>query len=181
MIDSPMISLAPELSLRPVGAEDYDFLVGLYTTTRIDEFAAIPWSEQQREMFMRMQFDLQSRVYEGRYPDAAHQLILWNGERVGRTIVDRAVDEIRLVDIALLPEFRAKGIGGCLIRDLQNEAAENSKPVRLEVFRTNPAQRLYYRLGFRQTGTNSLHLEMEWKSAQAAISVPEIIDGNNIT
>jgi ribosomal protein S18 acetylase RimI-like enzyme len=163
MIDTANRTTTPELSLRPAAREDYNFLVRLYTSTRIDEFAAIPWSDEQRETFMRMQFDVQSRGYEGRYPDATHQLILWNGEPVGRIIVSRAQDELSLVDIAILPEFRSKGIGGGLIRDLQSEALKNSKPLRLEVFHTNPAQRLYFRLGFRQTGTNSLYLQMEWK------------------
>ena len=67
---------------------------------------------------------------------------------VGRLSVARWRDEIRIVDIALLPPSRNAGIGTAILRDLLAEAAVAHKPVRLHVEKVNSALRLYVRLGF---------------------------------
>jgi len=50
-----------------------------------------------------------------------------------------------------------------MIRELLNEAIAASKPVRLHVAKSNPAQRLYERLGFSPAGEHSMYLEMIFK------------------
>ena len=54
-----------------------------------------------------------------------------------------------MIDIALLPDHRGRGIGARLLRDVLHEATAAGLPVRLSVERSNPARSLYERLGFR--------------------------------
>ena len=90
------------------------------------------------------------------------QIILQKGEPVGRLYVDRRKDEIRLIDIALLPELHGQGIGSWLLQDLMDEAKKVGKPIRIHVERFNPALRLYERLGFTHIADQGVYYLMEW-------------------
>jgi ribosomal protein S18 acetylase RimI-like enzyme len=151
------------VTLRPVVASDEDFLFEVYAGTRRDEVAAWGWDAAQQNMFLKMQFNVQRRVYEAQYPQDGHHLILLDDEPVGRLWVVRSDEEIHLVDIALLPAHRGQGIGGSLVQELLDEAARAGQPCRLQVLKSNPAARLYARLGFVQTGENGLYCHMEWR------------------
>ncbi len=89
-------------------------------------------------------------------------LILRDAVPVGRLYVARWQDEIRIVDIALLPPSRHAGIGTAILRDLLAEAAVAHKPVRIHVEKFNPALRLYERLGFAPIADKGVYLFMEW-------------------
>ena len=73
-------------------------------------------------------------------------------------------EEIRMVDVALLPEFRGAGVGTALTRELLEEGAKKGKPVRLRVWRENPALRLYQRLGFKVERDEGIYLALEWRA-----------------
>ena len=154
--------MAPTVARRPVAPGDEEILYRIYASTRSEELAPVPWTAEQKEAFLRMQFRAQSLDYAGNYPDAAFQVILVDGTPAGRLYVDRRGDELRIIDIALLPEHRGSGIGGALLRELLAEAATAGKPVRIHVERVNPALRLYERLGFRRTGDDGIYFLMEW-------------------
>ncbi len=147
--------------LRPFRADDQEFLFRLYASTRLHEIAAFGWPEAQQEAFFRMQFNAQQRWYEMSYGQADHQIIEQEGTPIGRIMVSRQPAFVLLVDIALLPEFRGQGIGAELIGKLIQECEEAKLPLRLQVQRINPAQRLYERLGFRKTGEDQMYLQME--------------------
>jgi ribosomal protein S18 acetylase RimI-like enzyme len=151
-------------TLRPATPEDEPFLRALYLSTRSGELAAF-WAlgEAQRDALFRMQFTAQQRGYAAEYPGADHHLILRDGAPVGRLYVDRRAGEICLVDIALLPEHRGAGIGGALLRALLDEAAASGSAVCLHVLETNPALRLYERLGYTRTGGDGLRHAMAWR------------------
>jgi ribosomal protein S18 acetylase RimI-like enzyme len=83
---------------------------------------------------------------------------------IGRLDVAGSPDEIRLIDIALLPEYRYAGFGTRLIQALLHEAALTFKPVRIHGESFNPALRLYQRLGFAKIAARSPHWFMEWAS-----------------
>lgn len=156
--------------IRPVTARDEPFLFQLYASTRAEELAAWNWSPLQRETFLRMQWLAQKRDYESRYPTEDHCIIELKHERVGRLWSVRTEHEMRLVDIALLPEHRGTGMGTMLVRALQVEAAVARKPVRLHVVRDNPALRLYQRLGFVPSGgegetADQPYVELEWRAS----------------
>ncbi len=90
----------------------------------------------------------------------------------GRLYVQRWPKEVRLVDIALLPDFRKRGVGTELIRRLFSEAAGAGKPVTIHVEVFNPARALYERLGFAPKGEQGMYVLMEWKpeAVEAGVS-----------
>ena len=147
--------------LRQARADDQEFLFQLYAGTRLHEIAAFGWPAAQQEMFLRMQFNAQHRSYESAYGNADHQVIEQQGQPIGRIMVLRGKDFTLLVDIALLAEYRGRGIGGELLRGLIQECNRNSVPLRLQVLKTNPALRLYERLGFIRTSEDQMYIQME--------------------
>lgn len=150
-------------ALRGIKPEDRSFLEALYFTTRRAEFENVGWNEQQINAFLSMQFDMQARSYEMQYPHADFSIIELGGENAGRLIVDRTENEIRLVDIAVLPEFQGRGIGTFFLRELQKEAESKSLPVTLQVLKTNQnAISLYEKCGFAVSGGSDLYLSMRW-------------------
>lgn len=148
--------------LRPVQPDDQAFLFQVYAATRQEELALVPWAEAQKEAFLRMQFDAQQRSYRLQFPSADYRIIIDGDQEVGRLIVERPDAELLLVDIALLPEHRSRGIGTGVIRALQAEAASAGKPLRLHVAAGNRALGLYERLGFWTVTRGDIYLEMEW-------------------
>ncbi len=152
-------------SLRPITAEDTEFLYRVYASTRADEMAAVEWSDAEKEQFLRFQFEAQHKYYQQQFSAATFDVIVLDSAAVGRLYVDRREDEIRLIDIALLPEYRGKGLGGEIMRDVLAEAGAAGKPVRIHVERFNPALRLYRRLGFRHIEDQGVYNLMEWSPA----------------
>ena len=99
------------ITLRPVGPDDYDFLVEVYGSTRADELALVPWTDEQRYAFVRSQFNSHQDQNAKTYPGASHDVIMSDGRRVGRLYVARLDQEIRIIDITLLPAERNAGSG----------------------------------------------------------------------
>lgn len=151
------------VTLRPVTPDDKGFLYQVYSSTREQELAPLPWDAEAKESFLEMQFKAQQQYYQQQYADAEFQIILCDSRPVGRLYVDRRDDELRIIDIALLPEHRNAGIGSALLNDLLGEAAEAGKPVRIHVERFNPALRWYERLGFTHIGDTGVYYLMEWR------------------
>jgi ribosomal protein S18 acetylase RimI-like enzyme len=149
------------LTLRPATDGDREFLVGVYASTRLAELAVTGWSGAEIDAFLRMQFDHQDRHYAVAFAEAERSVIEVDGRPAGRLYVDRRPDEIRVVDIALLPEFRGRGVGGSLLGELAEEASASGRPIRIHVERENPAMSLYLRLGFVQVDDEGEYLLME--------------------
>lgn len=155
---------AAGLSLRPVCDDDRDLLYRVYAGTRSEELAlATDWTDEAKERFLRQQFAAQDLFYRENYPGAELSIVLRDGEPVGRLYVDRRLAEIRLMDIALLPEHRGGGLGTALLEDLLAEGRAAGKPVTIHVEVYNPAMRLYQRLGFRRKEDKGVYWLMEWR------------------
>lgn len=151
------------ITLRPVATEDEDFLRAVYASTRADEMELLPASDEEKRAFLDMQFDAQRSDYAARFPDSDHSIILLDGQPIGRIWVGRWEDEIRLLDIALLPEARDAGTGSELLGRLQNEAREAGLPLRHSVYKANEgALRFYERLGFSVVEDFEMYVLMEW-------------------
>jgi|SRR5580658_5951795 GNAT superfamily N-acetyltransferase len=149
------------VTLRPAQDEDQPFLFALYANVRGPEVDAWGWPAAQREAFLRMQFEGQRRSYRAAYPDALDQIVCWSGTPVGRVLVNAAPDGNRLVDIALLAEFRNRCIGTQIIQEAIAACERNGCVLRLQVLRGNPALRLYLRIGFRETSSDAMYIQME--------------------
>lgn len=149
----------------PVRDTDEDFLFHLYASTRTEELQAWGWDDTTQRQFLQLQWTAQKQAYAAQHPNASHFLIWLKEHPVGRIMVDHTDMYIVLIDIALLPEARSKGIGTSLIQELQAEARTSSRSLRLSVLPDNPALSLYERLGFRHVAHSGLHIRMEWNSA----------------
>jgi ribosomal protein S18 acetylase RimI-like enzyme len=137
--------------------------MSLFASTRSDELALLASDRNLMEAFLSMQFNAQTSQYEMSYPQADHSIILWNDAPIGRTLINRGAHEFTLVDIALLPAHRGTGIGTYLLQRLLDEATEARKPIKLNVWQSNPAKRLYERMGFLATEEAGVYCEMWWK------------------
>lgn len=150
-----------DLEFRAVEAADAPFLRRLYAGSR-PELALIGWRQDQLEAFLEIQFSARERHYREQFPAADDLLVLRGAQPVGRLRVDRAGGEIRIVDIALLPEHRGAGIGSALVTALQEEATQAGLPLALHVEAGNPAANLYRRLGFVIDAGDGVYNAMRW-------------------
>jgi len=156
--------VSPAPIFRPAAAEDEEFLFALYCSTRAPELEALPGGAEERATLLRLQFRAQRLHYQAQFPNAQHLIVLDEGQPAGRLLTDRTDEEIRIIDIALMPGARNRGIGSQIICEVLAEAALSGRPVRLRVWKHNPAARLYRRLGFQVTGDDGVHLQMEWRA-----------------
>ena len=151
------------ITLREVTAEDEAFLLEVYASTRALELSLVPWSDEQRESFLRFQFDAQHSYYRTQFSEARYQIIFNDTERVGRLYVLRDTAEIRILDITIMPQHRNAGIGTLLMRDLLTEAEQSGKPVSIWVEQFNPSQTLFQRLGFSKIQEDGYNYLMQWR------------------
>lgn len=155
------------LTLRAATAEDEHLLLEIYASTRAEEMSLVPWTEEQRHAFLRMQFAAQHDHYRRKYPNASYDIIYLHDTGVGRIYVARLEDEIRIVDITLLPRHRGNGVGTQLITELMAEANTKQRPLRIYVETFNPSLKLFEKLGFTQTAQEGMHFLMERRPLQA--------------
>lgn len=148
----------PPLHLRPIHSEDREFLFRVYAGVRAEELALTDWDAAQKQAFLTQQFEAQHHHYQTHYPGARLDLILLEDTPIGRLYVARWREEIRIMDIALLPDYRNQGIGGELLRDLLKETTATNRRLSIHVERYNPALRLYRRLGFEPVGETGVYL-----------------------
>jgi ribosomal protein S18 acetylase RimI-like enzyme len=162
--------VAGPVTLRPAGDADYDFMRLLYHAARAEEMQHFPFSDAEKKVFLDQQFAAQFEHYLLHYPTCERNIIESDGRPIGRIWIDEWRDQIRLVDIALMPEWRGSGIGSALLHDVLRRAAAAAKPVTIHVEAYNPALRLYKRLGFEEAGTNGVYLLMRWTPPGAQVN-----------
>ena len=155
--------LPQSIGFRPVGDADMRFLHDLYASTRAQELSVVDWSKTQKSAFLSMQFEAQHRYYHEQYPDADYLLVQQEDIDIGRIYLHRRIDELRLIDIALIPESRNQGLGSKLLKDLLDEGQASALPVRIHVETFNPAMHLYLRLGFKPVADQGVYQLMEWQ------------------
>ena len=155
----------PRITLRPVTAADDHFIFSCYASTRALELAQVPWTPEQKESFIRMQYTAQKNHYAAEAPRASHDIIYVETTPVGRIYLDRHEDALHILDITVLPEHRNHGTGSELLRRLLDEAVKLGKPVTIYVESFNPSLRFFERLGFRKDHEKGFHLLMKWQPA----------------
>ncbi len=152
-----LTGLPSGIELRPTETADRDFLRSVYESTRVDELALVPWSDADKSAFIGSQFEAQDGYYRQTYPHAQFLVVLVDGEAAGRLYLDRIDDELRVIDIALLPEHRGRGIGSALMAWVTAIADKEGRSVTLHVEPWNPAKHLYERLGFGSEGLRGIY------------------------
>ena len=150
------------VTYRPMTEEDLPFVAALYASTRTEELAVTGWPEEMKQAFLAQQHRAQHYHYQTYYPRAEWLIVEKDGAPIGRIYIDEGATEIRLIDIALLPEQRGAGIGRAMIGDLVEDAGARGKSITLHVEPNNPVRRLYLRHGFESTGMAGAYEAMLW-------------------
>lgn len=151
------------ITLRPVTEADGELLYEIYASTRDEEMSLFSfWNDKQKEMFLRQQFNAQRKHYQQTFKDAFYWIVQQNDVPIGRLYFDTSPEKYcSIIEITLLPNFRKKGIGESLIKDLLAYSSKQFKSVRLHVEIHNPAKRLYDRLGFTIIDIGLVSVEMQ--------------------
>jgi ribosomal protein S18 acetylase RimI-like enzyme len=134
------------LSFPLITRSDETFLFALYSTTRADEMALVPWNEEQKDAFVQSQFQAQQNHYFSEYPNGKFQTVSLDDQKIGRLYICESEDEIHIIDLTILPEFRGQGIGTQIITDILQTA---EKPVQIYLESFNQSINLFTRLGFQ--------------------------------
>jgi GNAT superfamily N-acetyltransferase len=150
----------PKLHLQPVRDGDEAFLFEVFAATRAPALSAAGLEGTALRQLLTLQFRAQQTQYRAAYPDAEWALVLLDGVPAGYRCVARRDEAIVLVDVALLPGHTGRGMGGRLLRGLLDEADAAGLPVLAHVDKTNPARRLYARLGFETVADDGVRLEI---------------------
>jgi ribosomal protein S18 acetylase RimI-like enzyme len=172
--DAIRTTAPPGLFLRRISEQDLPFLADVYASTRREELAPVPWTDDQKAAFLSWQFANQHQYYQQYYPTCEFLVIerpAGDGSPptpIGRLYVDRWADQIRLVDIALLPAHRGAGHGRALLDAILAEGRAAGLAVTIHVEAHNPAMTLYRRLGFTHVDTNGVYHLMRWDPEPAA-------------
>lgn len=148
-------------SLRPETDSDIPFLAALYASTRETELAPIPWTPEEKRLFLLQQFDAQRRDYRTRFRDCAFDIVECAKEPVGRLYFETRGGRLHIIDIALAPQWRGRGVGSRILEAMIAAARAHGLSVGIFVEKFNPALSLYRRLGFAEFADHGVYLEME--------------------
>ena len=152
------------LTQRETLPDDEAFLLEVYLSSRGDDLTALGWDAERIRKFLETQYAAQQRFFKANYPQGEDRIIMLDTQPIGTIVVDRNELEIRVVDVALLPQYRNSGIGTYLVRELLAEAAEQGKPFHTQVLRSSAAIDLCERLGIVKIGETGSHYQMEWRA-----------------
>lgn len=181
-MEHPLEEGGGDVRLRTVEASDEDFLLRVYADSRAEEMRLVPWNDEQKLAFLRSQFEAQREQYQARFPDAEYSVILYKEQPAGRLWIGRTDEQIRLLDIAILPEFQNRGIGTTLLRKLLAESEQKNLPLRHMVFKPNTAAlRFYQRFGFQQIDDVGAYIHMERRPDSAASAAAASPDATGAT
>jgi ribosomal protein S18 acetylase RimI-like enzyme len=159
------------VTLRPAGPSDHDFQRVLYASTRFLELEPVPWDEATKVAFLAAQFEAQTLHYDRYYSRALRLIVEDHGASAGRLFLEEIGDELRIVDIALLPEHRGRGIGTALLAAVLALAASRGRSATIHVEKANPARELYLRLGFLPESEYGVYDFLRWRPPSGAAAV----------
>jgi GNAT superfamily N-acetyltransferase len=149
--------------LRPYDVSDDPFLYDVFATTWQSEVAALPNQKLARHV-LRIQHIAQERRFSALHPGQQRFVVLADGGRpAGRLYVHQDCEVTRIVDLTLMPEFRSRGVGTRIVRDLCRLAARDGHTLSLRAGRRNARlSDLYSRLGFKLVAVDDLDNHFEW-------------------
>ncbi|MBE7385568.1 MAG: GNAT family N-acetyltransferase [Leptolyngbya sp. SIO1E4] len=103
---------------------------------------------------------VQKQFFNDRFDANKLQWIVGNGLRVGVIAYQERDTGFYLESLEIYPAYQGKGYGSAAIQDIIQKAQRRSLPVELQVFKINPAIRLYRRLGFSVVNESDRHIQM---------------------
>ena len=148
------------VSRRSFDGDDMEFLYRVYASTR-EDIAQLPYTDEQKNALYWHQFEAQHVHYQKHFTGCEFDIVLVDGRPAGRVYVHQTDEEFRIVDLAFLPDFRGKGIGTVVMKEIIEEANRNKKPIRLRVDPKKPALQWYLDFGFKQIADEETAWHME--------------------
>ena len=145
--------MADALTRRSATESDREFLFQLLKLALGPHIEAVygPWDES----WQRRHFERTTDVF-------SHIVLELDSASIGCLFVEEDDSSLLLHRILLLPEFQNQGLGSAVVSEILEAARRSRRSVRLQVFRGNPARRLYQRLGFSVVGESDTHVMMEY-------------------
>lgn len=143
-----MLDAMQGYTLRPASLDDLDAMMALaHEGLRPHAEAVRLWHQPSEE-----------RAFIEHFTPEHIQVIQFDEVDIGyiKILKNQAYDVLE--GIYLSQEYRSLGIGGSVIAD---RLRASKKPMRLNVYKTNPAKHLYLRLGFRVIQSSETRLTME--------------------
>lgn len=138
---------------------DQDLLRVIFTDSRSSWFAALP--VPLAAALLEVQFRAHRNDRELRWPHSVDQIVELHGVPAGRVTVSIGGDEIRIIDLALLPGFRGQGIGRTILTDVKLEAAELGLPLRMTVAKQCDGRPFWPTLRMTVIGESDTDIELE--------------------
>ncbi len=133
--------------------------------------AVVPWSVEQKLSFLQMQFDAQNLYYRERYSNASFNIIKLNDEPVGRFYLAELADEIRIIDLAVLPQHFNREFYKKLIEKVLQKGEIDGKPAQIYLESFNPLAEIFACLGFQKAGEHGIYFLWRHLSAVAEVAV----------
>jgi ribosomal protein S18 acetylase RimI-like enzyme len=128
------------IAVRPARPEDFDFCADLYFSEMARTIRELNLDLAKQAANLRQHWELQQV-----------RIITGDGDDVGWVQSMIEGDALFLGQLFVAPAHQGHGVGTIIVRRLIEEAACERRAVTLGVVKTNPALRLYQRLGFRTT------------------------------
>lgn len=143
-----------QISFRPARAHDFDYCARLY-------FA------EMESIIRELNLDMAAHAASFRqlWQPTEVRVITLDGADVGWLQSKTRDDTLFLAQLFVDAAFQRQGIGTAVINQLIGEAARVDQAVTLGVVKTNPALRLYERLGFQVTHEDDRKFYMRRKPA----------------
>ncbi len=158
-----MKKITDEITLRPLREDETEFWREIFYDSVRSHFLSLNLPESETDNLIEFQYQAQSLDYEKNYPLVSNNIVLFNAERVGRLIYSTEHGDLHIIEMAILTEFRGRGIGTKLFRWFFDESRRSGLPIRFYVEKGNPAFRLYRRLGFEVVADVNTHFQLAWK------------------
>lgn len=143
-----------EYSFRSCKLEDFDFLFDL-KKENFKWYVDKIWGWKDEEQKERLRQDLNEHLSHKR-------IILINNNLAGVYAVHTTENgDLFINEISILRKYQNRGIGRKILEEQLKENQKNGIRTILQVFKDNPAKKLYERLGFKVYGETETHYQME--------------------
>lgn len=108
----------------------------------------------------------ESKIFKKNFKTAQICIIKYKQRRIGLYSHEYGANHLHILNIQVSGNYQNKGIGSFVMQKLESEAKKKKlNKISLQVFKDNPAIKLYKKIGFKpiKTKNNSVLMEKEFK------------------
>lgn len=143
-----------QYTFRPCVLDDFDFLF-ILKKDNFRRYIEEIWGWNEEEQKNRLREDLKIHLQH-------KKIILLDDKPIGIYVTHFTEDgDLYINEISILKEYQNKGIATKIISKQIKENKNKEIRTILQVFKNNPAKKLYERLGFRVYNETETHYQME--------------------